>query len=206
MHASIAILFAAALFATTGDTAMASSDARDHAIAVAKETLGRDLGIDVRRISVAKADVADWRDGSLGCPRPGMSYTQALVSGYRVLLSVASATYELHVAGDRAVRCDRAASKSVDAEATVAGLRMAELARQDLAKRLNAETSDIAIESIRPVRWPDANLPCPESTNAFTAEASGFVIRLSAGGQQFVYHTDYERVVPCRPQSPCHSD
>lgn len=206
MHASRAILFAAALLATTAHAAMASDDAREHAIAVAKETLGRELGIDVRRIAVAEAGVAEWRDGSLGCPRPGMFYTQALVSGYRILLSVASATYELHVAGDRAVRCDGAASKSVDAEVTVAGVRMAKLARQDLARLLNADASDVAIESIRPVRWPDANLPCPESTDAFTADASGFVIRLSAKGQEFAYHADYDRVVPCGPQAPGNSD
>ena len=206
MHASRVIMLAAVLLATTVDSAMATDDARDHAIAVARETLGRDLGIDVRRIALAEASAAEWSDGSLGCPRPGMSYTQALVSGYRILLSVASATYELHVAGDHAVRCDGAASKSVDAEATVAGVRMANLARQDLAKRLNADTSDVAIESIRPVRWPDANLPCPESTDAFKTVASGFVIRLSARDQEFAYHADYERVAPCGPRAPGNSE
>jgi hypothetical protein len=38
-----------------------------------------------------KADEIVWNDGSLGCPKPGESYTQALVNGYWVIV----------VAGDR---------------------------------------------------------------------------------------------------------
>ena len=44
-----------------------------------------------RRFAVAEsavvlsaAEQVTWGDGSLGCPRPGMSYTQALVPGFRV--------------------------------------------------------------------------------------------------------------------------
>jgi hypothetical protein len=32
------------------------------------------------------AEAVTWSDGSLGCPQPGMAYTQALVPGYRVRL------------------------------------------------------------------------------------------------------------------------
>ena len=38
-------------------------------------------------------DELSWADGSLGCPRPGMAYTQALVPGWR--LTVRSAGFEL---------------------------------------------------------------------------------------------------------------
>jgi hypothetical protein len=37
-------------------------------------------------ISVVRAQAVTWSDGSLGCPEPGMSYTQALVEGYWVVL------------------------------------------------------------------------------------------------------------------------
>lgn len=37
-------------------------------------------------IEVALAEAVLWSDGSLGCPQPGMAYTQALVEGYRVVL------------------------------------------------------------------------------------------------------------------------
>jgi hypothetical protein len=37
-----------------------------------------------------------WSDGSLGCPKPGMLYTQALVPGYRVKLKVGSEVWDYH--------------------------------------------------------------------------------------------------------------
>ena len=42
---------------------------------------------------------ATWRDGSLGCPEPGMMYTMALVPGYRVVVEVGGETLEYHASG-----------------------------------------------------------------------------------------------------------
>ena len=45
-------------------------------------------GIDEAEIEVIRAEQVTWNDGSLGCPEPGMLYTQALVEGYHVVLDV----------------------------------------------------------------------------------------------------------------------
>jgi hypothetical protein len=37
-------------------------------------------------VDVIQAEAVTWNDGSLGCPEPGMMYTQALVDGYQVIL------------------------------------------------------------------------------------------------------------------------
>lgn len=37
-------------------------------------------------VEVIQAQAVTWNDGSLGCPEPGMFYTQALVDGYQVIL------------------------------------------------------------------------------------------------------------------------
>ncbi|NNC39194.1 MAG: hypothetical protein HKN95_00770 [Acidimicrobiia bacterium] len=37
-------------------------------------------------ITVVRAQAVTWPDGSLGCPAKGMTYTQALVDGYWVVL------------------------------------------------------------------------------------------------------------------------
>lgn len=37
-------------------------------------------------LTVVRAQAVTWSDGSLGCPEKGMSYTQALVDGYWVVL------------------------------------------------------------------------------------------------------------------------
>jgi hypothetical protein len=43
-------------------------------------------GVGEDQIEVLTAEGVTWSDGSLGCPEPGMMYTQALVDGYRVVL------------------------------------------------------------------------------------------------------------------------
>jgi hypothetical protein len=48
-----------------------------------------------------------WRDGSLGCPQPGMAYTQALEDGYRIELTEGEAVYHYHgVAAGAPFLCD----------------------------------------------------------------------------------------------------
>ena len=37
-------------------------------------------------LEVIRAEQVTWPDGSLGCPEPGMAYTQALVDGYHVVI------------------------------------------------------------------------------------------------------------------------
>jgi hypothetical protein len=37
---------------------------------------------------VLRAEAVRWPDGGLGCPEPGMHYTQALVMGYWIVLDV----------------------------------------------------------------------------------------------------------------------
>ncbi len=43
-------------------------------------------GIPEDELVVIQDQAVVWPDGSLGCPRPGMMYTQALVDGYHILI------------------------------------------------------------------------------------------------------------------------
>lgn len=45
-------------------------------------------------IVVLRAQAVTWSDGSLGCPEPGMMYTQALVNGYWVVLDAGGKTLD----------------------------------------------------------------------------------------------------------------
>jgi hypothetical protein len=50
------------------------------------------------QISVVRAQAVVWNDGSLGCPQPGVMYTQALVDGYWVELEVDGQTFDYRAA------------------------------------------------------------------------------------------------------------
>lgn len=76
------------------------------AIAIAVATLARELGCAMAEIAVAEVRPVTWPNGALGCPRPGMMYTQVLTPGYQIRLVRGQQEYLLHTdRGHRAVRC-----------------------------------------------------------------------------------------------------
>ncbi|WP_152192728.1 hypothetical protein [Georgenia satyanarayanai] len=68
--------------------------------------LAEHLGIDPAAVTVVSREDVTWPDGSLGCPRPGMSYTQAQVPGARLVLAAEGREFSYHAgrSGDFA-RC-----------------------------------------------------------------------------------------------------
>lgn len=58
------------------------------------------LGVDESAITVVTSEAVTWRDGSLGCPQPGMEYPQALVEGMKIVLAHGGATFEYHSGGN----------------------------------------------------------------------------------------------------------
>jgi hypothetical protein len=46
--------------------------------------------------SVVAAEAVTWRSGALGCPQPGMLYTDALVPGYRIVIEAAGQRLDYH--------------------------------------------------------------------------------------------------------------
>lgn len=58
------------------------------------------VDVDESSIEVVSAELVTWSDGSLGCPQPGMMYTQALVDGSRVVLQHDDRFYDYHAGAD----------------------------------------------------------------------------------------------------------
>jgi hypothetical protein len=74
--------------------------------ALAIADLAAHTGIDPADIDVVSHEQVTWRDGSLGCPKPGYSYTQVLVDGYRIVLRAGAEDYAYHGAdGQKPFRC-----------------------------------------------------------------------------------------------------
>ncbi|WP_202875432.1 hypothetical protein, partial [Kribbella albertanoniae] len=54
------------------------------------------LGVQATAVKVVSAEEVTWSDGSMGCPEPGMMYTQALIDGMRIILEADGKRYEYH--------------------------------------------------------------------------------------------------------------
>lgn len=74
----------------------------DDAVAFAVADLAFRLGVAEEEVTLVEQTEVVWRDGSIGCPVPGMSYTQALVDGSRIILEVGGEEYSYHQGGGRA--------------------------------------------------------------------------------------------------------
>jgi hypothetical protein len=55
-------------------------------------------------LEVITARAVTWNDGSLGCPKPGMMYTQMLVDGYQVVVKVGGTSYDYRFGSTSAPR------------------------------------------------------------------------------------------------------
>jgi hypothetical protein len=54
---------------------------------------------DADALEVLRAEAVTWNDGSLGCPEPDMTYTQALVDGYHVVIDAGGTELDYRAAG-----------------------------------------------------------------------------------------------------------
>ena len=72
-------------------------------VEAARADAARRSGLPAAQLQVVTLESVTWRDGSLGCPRPDMAYTQALVPGYRVRLQVGSEVWDYHASERGAV-------------------------------------------------------------------------------------------------------
>jgi hypothetical protein len=79
----------------TGGAAAASAVPAD-LLAAARADLDRRLAAEKTPgpVRVLLAEAVTWPDGAVGCPRPGMNYTMALVPGYRVVFAVGAGANE----------------------------------------------------------------------------------------------------------------
>lgn len=81
--------------------------APDELVAQAVADLAARSGAPAGEITLVLAEAVVWNDGSLGCPERGVVYTQALVPGFRILLSWRGEVYDYR-ADERLVRlCER---------------------------------------------------------------------------------------------------
>lgn len=60
---------------------------------ILQDLAGR-TGEPAANMTVIQAQEVVWNDGSLGCPKPGVMYTQALINGYWIILEVASQKFD----------------------------------------------------------------------------------------------------------------
>ena len=61
-------------------------------------------------MTLVSAEAVTFPDGGLGCPEPGMAYTQVMTDGYKVVATAGGKTYDYRGTGSTFRRCTNPAS------------------------------------------------------------------------------------------------
>ena len=61
-----------------------------------RNNLAQRMGVELGSVEISSAQTVTWRSGALGCPKPGMSYTESLVPGASIFLRVGNTFHAYH--------------------------------------------------------------------------------------------------------------
>lgn len=75
---------------------VAQMDVLQSIVTLALADAAQRTGRDASTLVVVSAERVTWPDGSIGCPRPGMQYPQALVPGFRVRIRAGGDVLDYH--------------------------------------------------------------------------------------------------------------
>jgi hypothetical protein len=177
-------------------------------VRLAREDLAQRLSVDTAQIDVVDARARVWRDASLGCLKPGMTYAEVRTPGVRVILQVRGERYVYHTDREETVvLCEeRSMMATPTAPSPVESVRdnLIQSVKEDLAERLSVQLEQIDLVDAASVVWPDGSLGCPEPGMMYTqALVPGYRIVLEVGGRQFRYHaSDRGHFVLCTGTAP----
>ena len=82
---------------STPQSVRADSQVPEGILAPILKEAARVANVPPQQLTIVRAEAVVWNDGSLGCPEPGMEYTQALINGYWVVIKAAAQTYDFRV-------------------------------------------------------------------------------------------------------------
>ena len=75
-------------------------------VSAARAEAGKELGVAPDQINIDKVEPVQWSDTSLGCAEPGKVFAQTITPGFRIVLSAAGKSQEIHAdAAGRLVTC-----------------------------------------------------------------------------------------------------
>lgn len=77
------------------------------------------------------------------------------------------------------------------------------LAQQQVASEMGISIRRVRLISVTPVRWEDSSLGCPQPDQVYTQiEVDGYQIELRVSETTYIFHTDFDRVIPCNNPEP----
>jgi hypothetical protein len=72
------------------------------------------------------------------------------------------------------------------------------LAQRRVAAQINLTPGAIQVQQVQAMVWSDTSLGCPNPGATYTSgQIDGYRIVLAVADQRYIFHTDFDRVMPC---------
>ena len=92
------------------------------------------------------------------------------------------------------------ASDNFSPESDLVAAELVGLAQRRVAETLNIPVRRVEVVEVQLYTWLETSLGCPLPDTTYPAqEVDGYRIVLSANDEQYIFHTDFDRVVACDP-------
>ncbi|MCB9450410.1 MAG: hypothetical protein H6672_03170 [Anaerolineaceae bacterium] len=172
------------------------------------DDLTQELGISRDTVQLHLVEAADWATVDLGCGEiaiPGS--TDVTIPGYRIVFLVENTPYEYHTDTDSTFRrCEQAGTVLGETQSLLdidpVASELVLLAQRRLGTALDLPTLRIDVTDVEPFTWSDTSLGCPQPGETYTPlVVDGYRIVLTARDQDYIFHTDFDRVIPCAPDN-----
>jgi hypothetical protein len=76
------------------------------------------------------------------------------------------------------------------------------LSRRRLSQELDVATGRVRVLEVTPYTWTDSSLGCPlEGEEYSSVLIDGYRIILAVGDDEYIYHTDFDRLFPCEAEA-----
>jgi hypothetical protein len=169
----------------------------------AVDDLAASLEIEPSEIELVLLEAMTWTNHDLGCSVAGLADLEQAVDGYRLLLLVGETAYEYHTDSGTTIRQCGPEGTNVDSTSLLVEIdpvaaELVALAQRRLAQELDVPTRRVRVVEVTPRTWDDSSLGCPvEGQDYSSVQIDGYRIVLAVGDDEYIFHTDFDRLMPC---------
>lgn len=167
---------------------------------VARHVVAEFMSLPITEITLVSLEAQDFNNSSLGCPAPKMAYQQVITPGHRVIVEAEGRRFDVRVAGGHGKICrnSKRGKSTTDSGRQTEVTLMIDLARSDLAGRIDVATAKIRVLNVRPTNTQNLPIGCTPQC-ADSDKSCGYMIGLFHEGRRYDYHATDDNAVPCPP-------
>lgn len=167
------------------------------------DDLAANLDIAPEEIELALVEAMTWTNTDLGCTAASLPDLEQAIHGYRFVLLVGDTVYEYHTdSGTTIRRCGQEGTNIGDTSLLVeidpVASELVALAQRRMAQELDVPPSRVQVMEVAPYTWLDSSLGCPVAGEEYSnVQIDGYRIVLAVGDDEYIFHTDFDRLTPC---------